>query len=202
MGTHPETGKIWIESTNEGIGFGGNEANDGESGIMHMTEPGCRNNPIEILETKAPWLIENYGLRKDSGGPGKHRGGLGISRTYRFLSEASALTLVKKTKTAPWGMAEGSDGEPGAVVLRAGTEREEITGAIYEDMRPGEVIINNSGGGGGWGDPLQRDPERVLEDVKNEFVSVEAARKDYGVVIDPEKLIIDDAATRELRASR
>ena len=98
VGAHPETGKLWIESTNEGIGFGGHAADDGESGIMHMTEPGCRNNPVEVLETKAPWLIENYGLRADSGGAGKHRGGLGITRTYRFLSDASALTLVKKNQ--------------------------------------------------------------------------------------------------------
>ncbi len=201
IGTHPDTGKLWIESTNEGIGFGGHSADDGESGIMHMTEPGCRNNPVEVLETKAPWLIENYGLRADSGGAGKHRGGLGITRTYRFLSDASALTLVKKTKTSPWGMADGEDGQAGAVVVRPGTEREQVTGAIYEEVSAGDVIINRSGGGGGWGNPLERDPSLVLDDVRNEFVSVVAAREKYGVIIDPETMTIDNMATADLRNS-
>ena len=201
VGTHPDTGKLWIESTNEAIGFGGHFADDGESGIMHMTEPGCRNNPVEILETKAPWIIENYGLRTDSGGAGKHRGGLGITRTYRFLADASALTLVKKTKTSPWGMADGRDGQAGAVIVRPGTEREQVTGAIYEEVAAGDVIINRSGGGGGWGNPLQRDPALVLDDVKNEFVSVAAAREEYGVVVEPATMSIDAAATRELRRS-
>ncbi len=201
VGAHPETGKLWIESTNEGIGFGGHAADDGESGIMHMTEPGCRNNPVEVLETKAPWLIENYGLRADSGGAGKHRGGLGITRTYRFLSDASALTLVKKTKTSPWGMADGEDGQAGAVIVRPGTDREQVTGAIYEQVSAGDVIINRSGGGGGWGNPLERDPSRVLDDVRNEFVSVIAAREKYGVIIDPKTMTVDDMATDALRAS-
>ena len=105
VGVHPDTGKYWLEATNEGVGFGGNADGDGENEIMHPSEPGCRNNPIEILETKAPWLIRDYKLRQDSGGPGKHRGGLGLTRTYEFLADASALTIVKKTKTKPWGMA-------------------------------------------------------------------------------------------------
>ena len=82
VGIHPSTGQMWLEATNEGVGFGGSTGGDGENGIMHLSEPGCRNNPVEILETKAPWLIENYKLRPDSGGAGQHRGGLGITRTY------------------------------------------------------------------------------------------------------------------------
>jgi N-methylhydantoinase B len=199
VGVHPDTGRMWLEATNEGVGFGGHAGGDGENGIMHLTEPGCRNNPVEVLETKAPWIVENYALRPDSGGPGKHRGGLGLTRTYRFLADSSALTLVKKTKTKPWGMAGGRDGENGYVVVRPGTEREEVSGSIYESMAAGEVLVNHSGGGGGWGDPLTRDPERVLEDVRNGYVSLERARDDYGVVIDPETTSIDHEATAALR---
>lgn len=101
VGVHPRNGNLWIEATNEGVGFGGHAKDDGENGIMHLTEPGCHNNPVEVLETKAPLFIERYGLRTDSGGPGEHRGGLGVTRVYRFLAPASAVTLVKKTKTRP-----------------------------------------------------------------------------------------------------
>ena len=199
VGTHPRTGKIWLESTNEGVGFGGHAGGDGEHGIMHLTEPGCQNVPIEVMETKAPLLIEQYGLRQDSGGAGEHPGGLGVTRKYRFLSEASALTLIKKTKTRPWGMAGGQTGENCHVILRPGTEREQTTGMVYEAMTPGEVLVNCSGGGGGWGEPLRRDPEKVLNDVRNGYISLTSAERDYGVVIDPGALTLEAAATEVLR---
>ncbi len=199
VGTHPSTGKIWLESTNEGVGFGGHADGDGEHGIMHLTEPGCQNVPIEVMETKAPLLIERYGLRQDSGGAGEHPGGLGVSRTYRFLAKASALTLIKKTKTRPWGMAGGHTGENCHVILRPGTDQEQTTGMVYEAMAPGEVLVNCSGGGGGWGNPLKRDPERVLNDVRNAYISLTSAERDYGVVIDPDTLTVEAAATEALR---
>jgi N-methylhydantoinase B len=152
-----------------------------------------------VLETKAPLFIERYGLRQDSGGPGTHRGGLGVTREYRFLAESSAVTLVKKTKTHPWGMAGGKDGENCHVVLRPNTEQEHVTGMVYEHMAPGEILANCSGGGGGWGDPFQRDPDKVLDDVRNEYVSITSAREDYGVVIDPDTLQLDQTATQRLR---
>ena len=199
VGTHPRTGKIWLESTNEGVGFGGHAGGDGEHGIMHLTEPGCQNVPIEVMETKAPLLIERYGLRQDSGGAGEHPGGLGVSRTYRFLAEASALTLIKKTKTRPWGMAGGHTGENCHVILRPGTDQEQTTGMVYEAMAPGEVLVNCSGGGGGWGNPRNRDLEKVLNDVRNEYISLTSAERDYGVVIDPDTLTVEAAATTALR---
>lgn len=202
VGTHPSTGKIWLESTNEGVGFGGHADGDGEHGIMHLTEPGCQNVPIEVMETKAPLLIERYGLRQDSGGAGEHPGGLGVSRTYRFLAEASALTLIKKTKTRPWGMAGGHTGENCHVILRPGTDQEQTTGMVYEAMAPGEVLVNCSGGGGGWGNPLKRDPEKVLNDVRNAYISLTSAERDYGVVIDPDTLTVEAAATEALRSEK
>ncbi len=201
VGIHPKTGKPWLEATNEAVGFGAHAGGDGEDGIMHLTEPGCQNNPVEVLETKAPLLIEHYGLRRDSGGPGKHRGGLGVQRTYRFLAPCTVITLVKKTRTKPWGLAGGKEGDPCHVIVRPGTPRERRTGSIYEHVEAGEVVINCSGGGGGWGDPLERDPSKVLEDVRNDCVSLEAARREYGVVIDPATWQVDEEATRALRAA-
>ncbi len=200
LGMDSRTGRPWLEATNEAVGFGGHAGGDGENGIMHLTEPGCRNNPVEVLETKAPMLIEHYGLRPDSGGPGKHRGGLGISRIYKFLEDASAITLVKKTKTKPWGMSGGGVGDNCHVILRPGTDRESVVGGVYEAMAPDEVLVNNSGGGGGWGPALERDPEAVLLDVREGYVSAEAAERDYGVVVDVEGRKLDEEATAALRA--
>lgn len=201
VGVNPRTGKMWIEATNEGVGFGGHAKDDGENGIMHLTEPGCHNNPVEVLETKAPLFIERYGLRTDSGGPGEHRGGLGITRVYRFLAPASAVTLVKKTKTRPWGIDSGREGENCHVIVRPETVQERVTGMVYEAMTSGEMLANCSGGGGGWGDPYKRDPAKVLEDVQNGYVSLNSARRDYGVVIDAETMTVDTKATATLRAN-
>ena len=200
VGTHPETGEMWLQGGNEAVGFGAFASSDGEDAIMHLSEPGCRNTPIEVVEAKAPWIIETYQMRQDSGGPGKYRGGVGVRRTYRYLSPATTLTLVKKTKSAPWGMAGGHDADAGHVVVWPGTEREERTAAIHYQMNAEDILQNNSGGGGGWGNPLERDPQRVLDDVINEFVSLKSAREDYGVVIDTDNWAVDEAATAALRA--
>ena len=200
VGTHPETGEMWLQGGNEAVGFGAFAGSDGEDAIMHLSEPGCRNTPIEVVETKAPWIIESYHMRQDSGGPGKYRGGVGVRRTYRYLSPTTTLTLVKKTKSAPWGMAGGHDADAGHVIVWPGTEREERTAAIHYQMNAEDILQNNSGGGGGWGNPLERDPQRVLDDVINEFVSLKSAREDYGVVIDTDNWAVDEAATAALRA--
>ena len=201
LGTHPETGLPWLEAHNEAIGFGAFAGNDGEDGIMHLSEPGCRNNPIEVMETKGPWLIENYSFLPDTGGPGEFRGGVGVTRSYRFLHPSQLLCIVKKTKTAPWGMNGGQDGTPGSTTLWAGTDREHTDGSLHEkDLQPEDVLINRSGGGGGWGDPRRRDPQLVLVDVRNGYVSERSAREDYGVAIDTQSWTVDETATVTLRA--
>ena len=151
---------------------------------------------------KAPLLIEHYGLRPDSGGPGEHRGGLGISRIYRFLAPSNAITIVKKTRTQPWPMEGGTPGDACHVILRPGTDAERRVGSAYEPMAADEVLINNSGGGGGWGDPFRRPVAKVLEDVREGYVSANRARADYGVAIDPATLVVDEAATAALRGAR
>ena len=96
-------------------------------------------------------------------------------------------------------MAGGKEGENGHVILWPGTDREIVTGGVYQSMAPDEVLVNNSGGGGGWGDPFARDPEAVLEDVRNQYVSAERASEDYGVVIDEATMTVDVEATASLR---
>ena len=201
LGMNPRNNMPWLESTNEPVGFGAHASGDGDNGLMHLSEPGCRNNPVEVLETKAPMLIERYGYRVDSGGAGKYRGGLGVARAYRFLAPCTAITLVKKTKTRPWGMAKGKDGLNGQILLRPGTKREAHVGGIYEHMTVGDVMINQSGGGGGWGNPFERAVAAVLDDVRNGFITAESAQRDYGVVLDA-KHQLDATATAKLRSKQ
>jgi N-methylhydantoinase B len=202
LGVDPETRSPWLEATNDGVGFGGHAGGDGSDGIMHLSEPGCRNNPIEVLETKAPLLIENYRYRTDSAGPGKHRGGVGVERRYRFLAPSSAIVINYKTRTQPWGIGEGGAGLSNTVVLYPGTERAVNVGQSYTDFDANEGLANLTGGGGGWGNPLDRDVSAVAKDVTLGYVSVAGAARDYGVVIDPESLQVDDRATASLRRGR
>ncbi|MFG1694419.1 hydantoinase B/oxoprolinase family protein [Nonomuraea sp. NPDC049309] len=201
LGVNPRTGEAWLEATNEAVGFGGHAGGDGEDGIMHLSEPGCRNNPVEVLETKSPMFIEWYGYRPDSGGPGRHRGGVGVGRTYRFTAPSTGICLVYKTKTRPWAIGGGRPGESNHVILNPGTDREVVQGGSYNRLEAGEVLVNNTGGGGGYGDPFEREPARVAADVRNGFVSVESAARDYGVSVDPVTFEVDEEATARLRAA-
>ena len=201
LGVNPRNGAAWLEATNDAVGFGAHAGGDGEDGIMHVTEPGCRNNPIEVLENKAPMIIDEYGYRPDSGGPGRHRGGVGIVRAYRFLAPTNAIVINYKTRTAPWAIAGGREGVKNSVILHRGTPDEREVGVSDTAFVAGGTLVNLTGGGGGWGDPFERDPARVAEDVRQGFVSPERARRDYGVALDPVTFEVDEKTTIELRAS-
>ncbi|MEV4346340.1 hydantoinase B/oxoprolinase family protein [Actinoplanes sp. NPDC049596] len=199
LGVNPRNGEAWLEATNEAVGFGGHAGGDGADGIMHLSEPGCRNNPVEVLETKSPMFIESYGYRPDTGGAGKHRGGVGVGRSYRFTAPSTGICIVYKTKTKPWPIEGGREGDNNHIVLNPGTDRETVTGGSYNQLDTGDVLVNNTGGGGGYGNPFDRDPARVAADVRNGFVSASAARDSYGVVVDPVTFEVDQDATARLR---
>lgn len=201
LGVNPRNGAAWLEATNDAVGFGAHAGSDGEDGIMHVTEPGCRNNPIEVLENKAPLIIDEYGYRPDSGGPGRHRGGVGIVRAYRFLAPTNAIVINYKTRTAPWAIAGGREGVKNTVIIHRGTPDEREVGVSDTAFQAGGTLVNLTGGGGGWGDPFEREPARVAEDVRQGLVSAERARADYGVAIDPVTFVIDERATAVLRAA-
>jgi N-methylhydantoinase B len=202
LGVSSRTGQPWIEATNDAVGYGGHAEGDGADGIMHLSEPGCRNNPVEVLETKAPLLIESYGYRPDTAGPGKNRGGVGVQRTYQFLEPSSAIVINYKTKTQPWSIGEGVAGTSNSVLLRPDTDQAETVGVSYNHFQAGERMVNLTGGGGGWGNPFEREPAKVATDVEQGLVSVEKAASDYGVVLDATSLEIDEAATQQLRSER
>jgi N-methylhydantoinase B len=199
LGINPRNGEAWLEATNEAVGFGGHAGGDGEDGIMHLSEPGCRNNPVEVLETKSPMFIESYGYRPDTGGAGRSRGGVGVGRAYRFTAASTGICLVYKTRTKPWPIGEGRPGENNHIVLNPGTDREVVQGGSYNRLDAGDVLVNNTGGGGGYGNPLDREPDRVARDVRNGFVTVAAAAREYGVVVDPDTFDVDLSGTERLR---
>lgn len=198
LGVNPRNGEPWHEATNEAVGFGGTAEHDGEDGIMHLTEPGCRNNPVEVLETKSSMIIDQYGYRPDTGGAGKFRGGVGVSRTYRFTAPSTGIALVYKTKTEPWPVAGGKPGKPNQIVLNPGTPNEVVKGGSYNLLDAGDVLVNATGGGGGYGNSFERDPEAVAHDVRNGFVSFEAAQAEYGVAV-TDDFGVDESATKALR---
>jgi N-methylhydantoinase B len=216
-GENTETGRPFVEANNEGVGWGAGVGHDGENGLMHISETMVRNIPIEVFENKAPILFEQLSLREDSGGPGKHRGGLGIRRDFRVLEPVGALSIIQKTRTENWGLDGGCPGEKNVVVLDSNYEdfddRIEVlvdNDDLYDDdsvkyvgmfrgnFMPNEVISNRTAGGGGYGEAFDRDPEAVREDVADGYVSREAAREQYGVAI-TEAGEVDDDETAVLR---
>ncbi len=200
LGINPKNNSWWLEATNDAVGLGAHAEGDGEDGVMHVTEPGCRNNPVEILENKGPVIIEKYGYREDSGGPGKHRGGVGVERIYRFLHDSNAIVINYKTKTDPWSIGEGRVGVRNRVIVQHPNSSPIDVGVSNNKFGPEGMISNLTGGGGGWGNPFEREPEKVLNDVIQGFVSVEKARSEYGVVINSTKTEVDTEKTLSLRA--
>jgi N-methylhydantoinase B len=183
-------------------GSGARPTCDGIDG-MDFAVGYLRNVPAETLETDMRILVERYGLRPDSGGPGKFRGGCGIELTIRVFTPDTVLTArgMERMQFRPWGRLGGLPGSPGTAVKNRGTAAEVATGRIDELLlHPGDTVTFLSQGGGGYGDPYQRDPASVLWDVRRGLVSTEAAREHYGVVIVDGR--IDDEATRQVRRGR
>ena len=184
------------------IGFGGipgRPFGDGPDG--HSLWPNFTNVPNEFLEAYFPLRIERYETIPDSGGPGLHRGGNGVRIAYRFLEPGAIAIHDDRWFTYPWGV---NGGEPGwrsrRVLIRAdGTEK--VLAAKIDDIqvRPGDLLIFDTWGGGGWGDPLARDPALVATDVKRGLVTVEGAKR-YGVVLTAGGAV-DTVATEALRDS-
>lgn len=201
-GISPRTGRFWAEASPQPIGQGADLYGDGESCLLHHSEGATRNVPIEVTESREPLHMEQYVLRQDSGGPGRNRGGMGMVRDYRYVSDGLMLGVIERGKFPHWGVKGGKPGARNyALVMPPGKEPFEVLKTPAIPIEAGTVISNRTGGGGGWGDPFEREAERVLDDVINEYVSVESARNDYGVEIKSVdgSYIVDEAETARLR---
>jgi N-methylhydantoinase B len=159
-----------------------------------------RNAPIESIEQKCPVIVEARELRPDSGGPGKYRGGLGLRLQVRALEEGRwGLPPHRRNTYPPWGLWGGKPGRGGSNWVKTPEDQEWKPTGIYRlPVTKQAVIRAETTGGGGWGDPLERDPQMVLTDFLNGYISRQGARDDYGVVIDDRDLI-DLKATDALR---
>ncbi|QHC60165.1 hydantoinase B/oxoprolinase family protein [Rathayibacter sp. VKM Ac-2760] len=184
VGDHPDTGEFYAISNNDPVGWGASPGHDGLNATIHLSESTVRSTPLEVLEARSGMLFERMEIRTDSGGAGRFRGGNGIVRDIRFVTPGELLSVIKKTKTRPWALAGGQEPEPNTVTTFPGTDREATVSTKRVPVQPGDLIRIESAGGGGHGDPRERDPEAVRQDVAEGYVSAEAAREIYGLGAD------------------
>ena len=198
-----EGGSPWTFYETIGGGSGGRPSSDGVDGV-HVNMTNTMNTPIEALEAYLPLRFEGYGLRSDTGGPGEWRGGCGIERAWTLTGQAATLSiLAERVKIPPWGLRGGGSGALGEYILeRADGVTERLPSKCTVRLRRGNTLHIRTPGGGGYGDPYARRPELVLRDVLNGLVSVEAARVEYGVIVDPVGLEIMISETEGLRGGR
>lgn len=183
------------------IGFGGipgRPAGDGPDG--HSLWPGFTNVPNEYIEAYFPLRIETYETIADSGGAGLHRGGNGLRVAYRLLADGEVSIHDDRWLTYPWGVNGGEPGRRSRKELVRGDGSRQILPSKCDrvKVKAGDLLLFDTWGAGGWGDPLQREPAKVLADVRKGLVSVEGARR-YGVVVAGDA--VDEGATRTLRAT-
>lgn len=176
----------------------GRDGVDGrDSGISNLA-----NNPVETVEAELGVEILTYALRPDSGGAGRWRGGCGMELTFRVLTDDSNVLGrgMERLLFRPWGSNGGKPGAPGELIVNRGRTDERRLGKIdVLTVNAGDTVTFLTPGAGGWGNPAERDVEAVLLDVRNGFVTVEAAASNYGVVI--ADAIVDDEATASRRVS-
>lgn len=160
------------------------------------------NTPVEILETEYPIEVVRYGFVPDTGGAGRTRGGLSLVREYRFLAESGTLQIrADRVRFAPYGLYGGQPGGNSANIFDPYGDNIELEAKVKNrPIHAGDVVRHVLAGGGGFGWPFERPPDRVLADVRDEKVSVAAARDVYGVAIDPATLVVDVEETERLRA--
>ena len=200
-GYHPDRSPFVLTDIMVGC-WGARAAADGLEGVSNPLA-NLSNQPVELIEADLPLEITSYGLVPDSGGPGRHRGGLAYARGFRLLADSAVLTVRSDRRhNPPWGVAGGAPGGPSLTHLRT-AEGERLLPPMpmaADTLRRGDVIHHVSAGGGGFGPPFERDPERVLEDVLDGKVSRAAARERYGVVLTAARPpAVDVPATQALR---
>jgi N-methylhydantoinase B len=187
-GTDPRTEQRYVLYEYPEGGWGANSRRDGPSAVFSIAG-NTWNVPVEVVERRFPVRVECYELREDSGGAGRHRGGLGIRREHRILGhEAEVAVVGNRVRVPPWGLKGGREGATASYeLIRAGASAAQplaeefgskVTGVRLQNE---DVVVQCTAGGGGWGDPRERPHEQVRRDVELGYVSEEAAQREYGV---------------------
>jgi len=204
-GFDPETGRFfWSHIGHPGGGWGAKHDEDGMNATVCLNDGDTHNAPVEATEAKNPIIVEHRALRQDSGGAGRFRGGLGVSNEVRMRRPATIHAHVERTICAPWGLNGGKDALANRIFITRedGKVKRFPTGKINPtEIDKGDGFTVETAGGGGFWSPLERPAERVLADVRSGYVSLEAARRDYGVVIHQQgrRFELDVEATAALR---
>ena len=201
-GYDPERRRGFVMYQLSGGGYGGNADHDG------LTN-GCstigisKAPPVEIMEQQFPVLYHRYALREGSGGAGRRRGGFGLDYEVELRrGEARASFVMDHGRFGPQGALGGADGAPNSVTMWRGRQPytpEHLSKEQDIPLRPGDRVRVGTPGGGGYGDPFTRPPGEVLEDVRLGRYTVAQARELYGVALAGEPLVVDAAATTEIR---
>jgi N-methylhydantoinase B len=185
-------------------GWGAFKTGDGQDGLINNVNGGFKDMPVEVFESKYPVQIGRYGFRPDSGGPGRSRGGCGLYREYRLEADCGVYLWFERSLTPAWGLFGGRDAMGPDVSVTGSRHETGVLKANNLRCKAGDVVVIETGGGGGFGSPLERDPDLVLRDILDRYVTREGAERDYGVVIG-DGFKIDshatDARRKELTAS-
>ncbi len=204
-GIDPRGNKLFIGAIGPtGGGWGAKHNEDGMPATVCLNDGDTHNSPSELMEVNYPIVIERHALIPDSGGAGRHRGGLGIEYVVRARSPLVFNSQADRANCEPWGLEGGRAGRGNRIGLRVNGERgPEFANAklFWKRIETDDAFIVNSGGGGGFGSPLERPAETVRDDVRQGYVSAAAALSLYGVVIDPDTLELDARATERVRAA-
>jgi len=203
-GFYPDTNKLFITSFGPlGGGWGAKRGEDGVSATVCINDGDTHNSPNEQFEAKYPVMVESLSLIQNSGGPGRYRGGLGVETVVQAISDFNVNAQVERAVCLPWGLEGGLEGTGNEMLMRRdGVVEDDVPNAklFRAKVKAGDAFILRSGGGGGFGSPLERPAEDVQHDVRQGYVSLDAARNYYGVVLDGDTLAIDVAATEQQRS--
>jgi N-methylhydantoinase B len=209
IGGADEDGKAWVMYLWLPGGHGATMRGDTTIPSMILFGAGTRGQPVEVLERFNPVVFDWFGLKPDSMGPGRHRGGVGVDAAFHVTSGRATLgSIGDRFKYPPKGVDGGGNGLNQDIRIGVGTpEERSVTMNAYDELvRPGQVVLAWAGGGGGLGSPLERDPEHVLRDVVEGYLTPEAAEAMYGVVIRAQdarsgSFEVDAAATADRRST-
>lgn len=198
-GINPRTGKPFVSYEIAVGGFGARSNKDGCEGMVSAFN--ISNVPVEVFETKVPLFVERFEIVPDSAGAGRFRGGSGIRRDVRIMANDILFSnLTDRHRFAAFGLFGGKPGAKGITILNPGPDQEVLHSKASYRLSSGDVVCQILNGAGGYGDPLERDPAAVWRDVIGEYVSIQKAREEYGVVIDPVTKAVDERETSKLRS--